>query len=106
TLLERLGHRASFAVNGREALEQIEQRDFDLILMDIHMPEMDGLEATRALRARSDDKRHIPVIALSADVMNEAQERALAAGIDEFLSKPVQKQQLQQALLRWSRQRH
>lgn len=70
------------------------------------MPEMDGLEATQALRARSDDKRHIPVIALSADVMNEAQERALAAGIDEFLSKPVQKQQLQQALLRWSRQRH
>ena len=106
TLLERLGHRASFAVNGREALEQVEQRDFDLILMDIHMPEMDGLEATQALRARSDDKRHIPVIALSADVMNEAQERALAAGIDEFLSKPVQKQQLQQALLRWSRQRH
>lgn len=106
TLLERLGHRASFAVNGREALEQVEQQDFDLILMDIHMPEMDGLEATQALRARSDDKRHIPVIALSADVMNEAQERALAAGIDEFLSKPVQKQQLQQALLRWSRQRH
>jgi signal transduction histidine kinase/CheY-like chemotaxis protein len=106
TLLERLGHRASFAVNGREALEQVEQRDFDLILMDIHMPEMDGLEATQALRARSDDKRHIPVIALSADVINEAQERALAAGIDEFLSKPVQKQQLQQALLRWSRQRH
>lgn len=106
TLLERLGHGASFAVNGREALEQIEQRDFDLILMDIHMPEMDGLEATRALRSRSDDKRHIPVIALSADVMNEARERALAAGIDEFLSKPVQKQQLQQTLLRWSRQRH
>ena len=106
TLLERLGHGASFAVNGREALEQIEQRDFDLILMDIHMPEMDGLEATRALRSRSDDKRHIPVIALSADVMNKARERALAAGIDEFLSKPVQKQQLQQTLLRWSRQRH
>ena len=106
TLLERLGHRASFAVNGREALEQVEQRDFDLILMDIHMPEMDGLEATRALRARSDDKRQIPVIALSADVMNEAREQALAAGVNEFLSKPVQKQQLQQALLHWSRQRH
>ena len=106
TLLERLGHRASFAVNGREALDQVEQRDFDLILMDIHMPEMDGLEATRALRARSDDKRQIPVIALSADVMNEAREQALAAGVNEFLSKPVQKQQLQQALLHWSRQRH
>ncbi len=106
TLLERLGHRVSFAVNGRKALEQIEQRDFDLILMDIHMPEMDGLEATQALRARSDDKRHVPVIALSADVMNEARERALAAGIDEFLSKPVQKLLLQQALQHWSQRRH
>ena len=106
TLLERLGHRASFAVNGHEALAQVERQDFDLILMDIHMPEMDGLEATRMLRGRDDDKRHVPVIALSADVMNEARERALAAGVDEFLSKPVQKQQLQQALLHWSRRRH
>ena len=105
TLLERLGHRPSFAVNGREALEQVERHDFDLILMDIHMPEMDGLEATRALRARSDDKRHIPIIALSADVMNEAREQAMAAGVDEFLSKPVQKSLLQQALLYWGRQR-
>ena len=70
------------------------------------MPEMDGLEATRMLRGRDDDKRHVPVIALSADVMNEARERALAAGVDEFLPKPVQKQQLQQALLHWSRRRH
>ena len=106
TLLERLGHRASFAVNGREALELVEAQDFDLILMDIHMPELDGIEATRALRARSDDKRHIPIIVLSADVMNEARERARAAGVDEFLSKPVQKQQLQQALLHWAGQRH
>lgn len=104
-LLDRLGHSVCFAENGREALERVEQEDFDLILMDIHMPELDGLAATRALRARGDAKAGIPVVALSADVMNEARERALAAGVDEFLSKPVQKQQLQQVILQWGLQR-
>ena len=80
-----LGHAASFATNGRQLLELVEQRDFDLILMDIHMPELDGLDA----------KARIPVIALGADAMNQAGERALAAGIDEFLSKPVQREQLE-----------
>jgi len=102
-LLARLGHESSFAENGRQALELVEGQDFDLILMDIHMPELDGLDATRALRARGDAKAQIPVIALSADVMNQAGDLALAAGIDEFLSKPVQRQQLQQAIERWTR---
>ena len=104
-LLARLGHEADFAENGRLALELVEQQDFDLILMDIHMPELDGLDATRALRARGDAKARLPVIALSADVMNQAGDRALEAGIDEFLSKPVQRQQLQQAIERWTQPR-
>lgn len=102
-LLDRLGHHVTFANNGQEALDFIARAPgtFDLVLMDIHMPEMDGLAATRLIRALPDGQGQMPIIALTADVMNDAPERALEAGIDEFLTKPLQKSQLQAALQRW-----
>ncbi len=68
---------------------------FDLILMDVHMPVMDGLTATRTIRAMQGPISQVPIIVLSADVMNEAKDKALAAGVNDFVSKPVQAAQLQ-----------
>lgn len=100
-LLARMGHDASFAQNGKEALDQLMAQPFDLVLMDIHMPVMDGMTATRAIRALADaDKRDIPVIALSADVLEESRDQALAAGINTFVAKPVQLPQLREAMER------
>jgi two-component system, sensor histidine kinase len=94
-LLQKLGHRVTFASNGAEAYEQARAQKFDLILMDVHMPEMDGIESTRQIRQLPAPHGGVPIIALSADVMNEAKDRALAAGMNAFISKPVQKQELE-----------
>ncbi len=102
-LLDKLGHRVTFAENGQEALDLVTQQDYDLVFMDVHMPEMDGLTSTRLIRGLPGARGKIPVIALTADVLNEARERAMAAGVDEFISKPVQKAKLDQAIQHWSR---
>lgn len=101
-LLEKLGHHVTFAVDGRQALERITETDFDIVLMDIHMPEMDGLASTRHIRAMEGPRSRVPIVALTADVMNEAEARAYEAGVNAFLSKPVQKEQLIAALARWT----
>ena len=97
-LLQRLGHQATFCENGEIALQTLDKEDFDVVLMDIHMPVMDGLTATRAIRSRSCRKANIPIIALTADVFKEAFESAAAAGVNAFIPKPVQLQELQNAL--------
>jgi CheY-like chemotaxis protein len=97
-LLQRLGHQATFCENGEIALQTLDKEDFDVVLMDIHMPVMDGLTATRAIRSRSCRKAQIPIIALTADVFKEARESATAAGVNAFIPKPVQLQELQNAL--------
>jgi CheY-like chemotaxis protein len=97
-LLQRLGHQATFCENGEIALQTLDKEDFDVVLMDIHMPVMDGLTATRAIRSRSCLKANIPIIALTADVFKEARESAAAAGVNAFIPKPVQLQELQNAL--------
>jgi len=99
-LLERMGLQPSFAENGLQALELAQRHDFDWILMDIHMPEMDGFDCTQAIRQLPGARGLVPIIAVSADVMNGAEERALAAGMDGFLSKPLQRQVLEQTLTR------
>ncbi len=104
-LLDKLGHRVTFAENGQEALDLVTNQDYDLVFMDVHMPEMDGLTSTRLIRRLPGTRSKIPVIALTADVMNEARERALAAGVDEFISKPVQKDKLDQAIRHWVRKK-
>ena len=101
-LLEKLGHQVTFAHDGVQALEHASQHDFDIVLMDIHMPEMDGLTSTQRIRALPGPRAQVPIVALTADVMNEAESRAYAAGVNEFLSKPVQRSQLEAALRRWA----
>ncbi|MEN9844807.1 MAG: hypothetical protein RLZZ612_2636 [Pseudomonadota bacterium] len=99
-ILKKLGCEGVFCDNGQLALEAFHRQHFDLVLMDIHMPVMDGLEATRQLRQQCPDPVSLPIIALSADVMNDAQEKALAAGINEFLAKPVRLPELKATMTR------
>jgi signal transduction histidine kinase/DNA-binding response OmpR family regulator len=89
-ILEKLGHRVTVVNNGMEALEQLERRDFDLVLMDVQMPELDGLAATRELRRReAPAKKHVPVVAMTAHAMKGDRERCLASGMDDYLGKPI-----------------
>ncbi len=99
-VLERLGHKAVFCDNGREAVERLREDDFDLVLMDLHTPVMDGLEATRHIRAMAGPRRDIRIIALSADAFDATRRQAEDAGMDEFLAKPLSIQELTAALNR------
>lgn len=99
-LLERMGYQTTFCENGQLAVESVQKHEFDLVLMDVHMPVMDGLAATRAIRALGGAVKDIPIIALTADAMNNAQEEALAAGVNFFVTKPVHMAQLQEAIER------
>ena len=98
-MLERLGHSVVVAPDGRQALDALEAGDFDVVLMDVQMPEMDGFEAVRAIRAaRGRDGQHMPVIALTAHAMQGDRERCLAAGFDDYLAKPIRQAELERAL--------
>ena len=100
-MLEKRGHAVTVAGNGREALAALGGGAFDLVLMDVQMPEMDGLEATAAIREREAGAgRHIPVIALTAHAMKGDRERCLAAGMDGYLSKPIRTAELSEAIAR------
>lgn len=94
-LLQRLGYETLFCENGELAVNALRQEAFDLVLMDIHMPVMDGLTATRTIRAMDAPKSHIPIIALTADVLQEARDQAQAAGVSAFLAKPVKQEDLE-----------
>jgi signal transduction histidine kinase/CheY-like chemotaxis protein len=90
-LLEKRGHTVVIANNGREAIAAAESGDFDLALMDVQMPEMSGLEATREIRGREQDAgAHLPIIAMTAYAMKGDRERCLEAGMDGYVSKPIQ----------------
>ena len=99
-LLEKRGHRVTVTANGREAVEALANHNFDLVLMDIQMPKMDGFEATAAIRQREDrdGTPHIPIIALTANAMKGDRERCLAAGMDGYLSKPIVSRDLDELL--------
>lgn len=98
-MLERRDHQVTVVANGREALQALEQDAFDLVLMDMQMPEMDGFEATACLREREvSTGRRQPVIAMTALAMNGDRERCLAAGMDGYLSKPIRPQELDEVL--------
>jgi two-component system sensor histidine kinase/response regulator len=98
-LLEKRGHRVAVAANGREALEALDKESFDLVFMDLQMPEVDGFEATAALREKEKGSGiHQPVIALTAHAMKGDRERCLAAGMDGYLSKPIKPQELDEIL--------
>ena len=102
-MLESLGYRADFAVNGREAIEAWERSSYDVIIMDCQMPEMDGFEATREIRRREAARpagggERIRIVALTANALKGDAERCLAAGMDGYLSKPYTAQQIGAAL--------
>ena len=94
-LLEKRGHTVSLARNGWEALALLEQRPFDIVLMDVMMPEMDGFEATRRIREKEKASgAHFPIIALTAHAMRGDKEQCLAAGMDGYVSKPINMEEL------------
>jgi PAS domain S-box-containing protein len=98
-LLEKRGHHVVLAGNGLEALSALETGSFDLVLMDVQMPIMDGLEATRVLREKENGlERHQPVVAMTALVMKGDRERCMAAGMDGYLTKPIRPQELDDVL--------
>lgn len=98
-LLEKQGHAVTIANNGREALAMFDSHAFDVVLMDVQMPEMDGFEATAAIREMEQKTgRHLPIIAMTAHAMKGDEERCLRAGMDSYLAKPIQAQQLFRAI--------
>jgi two-component system sensor histidine kinase/response regulator len=102
-LLEKRGHEVAVAGNGEEALEALDRRAFDLVLMDVQMPEMDGLQATAAIRKREvKSGKHIPIIAMTAHAMAGDKERCLEAGMDDYITKPIRPEQLVDVLERYS----
>jgi signal transduction histidine kinase/AmiR/NasT family two-component response regulator len=101
-LLSRRGYQADLVCNGSEAVAAVQTKRYDLVLMDMHMPEMDGVTATKLIRGLSGPERDVPIIALTANALVEHREICLAAGMNGFLTKPIQPDELYEAILRWS----
>jgi CheY-like chemotaxis protein len=98
-MLRKMGHTVAVAGNGKEALSQLTTHRFDLILMDIQMPEMDGLSATRTIReSEKATRRHLPIIAMTAHAMKGDRERCIEAGMDGYVSKPISSQEVEVAI--------
>jgi CheY-like chemotaxis protein len=100
-ILEKLGYRVDVAADGQAAFEAWKSGRYHLILMDCQMPVMDGYETTRKIREHEAGARHVPIIALTAHAMKGADNQCRAAGMDDYLSKPIDRDQLQNALNRW-----
>jgi two-component system, sensor histidine kinase and response regulator len=101
-MLERMGCRVDQAGNGKEAVEMAATLPYDLIFMDCHMPEMDGYDATREIRAREKRGKHRIIVAMTANALKGDRERCLEAGMDDYISKPIQKGALVTALTRYA----
>jgi len=99
--LEKMGHRVDIAKDGRDALAMLELSDYALVLMDCHLPQMDGFETTARIRSRSDDKAQIPIIAVTASGGSGERDKCLQAGMDDFLLKPFRKEELADKITKW-----
>jgi PAS domain S-box-containing protein len=99
-LLQKLGFESEIVSNGQEAVDKAMNEDFDICLMDIHMPVMSGIEATEQIRKRGNTT--LPIVALTADVFKEGKERCLEAGMNDFLSRPVKPDKLEQKIAEWT----
>jgi len=110
TYLSQLGCQADLAENGEQVLELMQNKDYDIILMDCQMPLLDGYDTTQAIRqleATSKISKHVVIIAMTANAFTEDRDRCLAIGMDDFLSKPIRKQQLKETLEDWMiKQKH
>jgi CheY-like chemotaxis protein len=106
-LLERRGHSVTVAGSGVEALEKLKAKRFDVVLMDVRMPEMDGVEATRRIREgeAGEGSRRVPVVALTAHALTGDRERFLAAGMDDYVAKPIDLEELDEVLRRIAAER-
>jgi CheY-like chemotaxis protein len=100
-MVEKLGYRADVAANGTEAIRAVSEMHYDAVLMDCHMPELDGFEATRQIRRDEPDGKHTPVIAMTASALSGDRERCLAAGMDDYISKPIKMHVVAAVLERW-----
>jgi CheY-like chemotaxis protein len=100
-MIEKLGYRVDVAGNGREAVEALERIPYAVVFMDCHMPVMDGFQATHAIRRHERGGRRTPIIAMTANAMQEDRKQCLDAGMDDFLSKPVASKSLAETLNRW-----
>jgi len=94
-----MGYRADVAGNGLEAIDALQRQRYDVVLMDVQMPEMDGLEAARQIHARWPAERRPHIIAMTANALQGDRERCLAAGMDDYVSKPIRVEELVAALL-------
>lgn len=105
SVLKAKGHRVTFAENGRQAVEIFEPGAFDIVLMDVRMPELDGFEATRRIRAVEEASgTHTPIVAMTAHAMKGDRERCLEAGMDDYVAKPVKAASLYDTLQHWTQQ--
>ena len=100
-MIEKLGYRVDVAGDGREAVEALERIPYAVVFMDCHMPVMDGFQATHAIRRREGGGRRTPIVAMTANAMQEDRVRCLEAGMDDFISKPVASKSLAETLNRW-----
>jgi hypothetical protein len=101
TLLTRVGFRVDVAENGLQAVAAVNRRSYSLVLMDLAMPEMDGLEATGCIRALPGKRGRIPIIAMTANVLADDRQRCLDGGMDDYLPKPIDRRRLYETLVRW-----
>ena len=102
-MLKKAGYLIDVAEDGRKAIEALEKKSYDLILMDIQMPEMDGLEATKEIRSREGTEKHSIIIAMTAHAMEGDRERCINAGMDDYISKPIDPQTLFDKIRQWSK---
>jgi two-component system sensor histidine kinase/response regulator len=100
-MVQKLGYRADLVANGREALDALSQRSYGLVFMDCQMPEMDGFEACREIRSRDLGNTRIPIVAITANAMKGDRERCMAAGMDDYVSKPFKQDDLRAAIEKW-----
>ncbi|HEX9461225.1 MAG TPA: PAS-domain containing protein [Alphaproteobacteria bacterium] len=101
-LLKRAGYVVDTAANGVEAVAALRRSDYDLILMDVQMPSMDGIEATRKIRSFEGSKADVPIVAMTAHAMTGARDKYLAAGMDDYIAKPIEREQFLATVARWA----
>ena len=101
-LLRKLGYDHETVANGAEAVQAVSDRQFDMVLMDVHMPDVDGLDATLQIRQLAGPRSEIPIVALTANAMAEDRQRCLAAGMNDYISKPIEEAELQRVLQQWT----